>query len=111
MRAEVSVQCTSFSFRGDFMRTRLFAFAILLIAISIPGWSQTFGDISGEVRDTSGAAIPGVQLTITNVATGASRSVVTNEVGLYSVPALPPGTYTVKAEKTGFKSVTRPDRK
>ena len=57
----------------------------------------------------SGAAIPAAQITVTNVDTNATRSAVSNEVGYYTFPALPPGTYNLKAEKVGFKTVTRPD--
>ena len=46
-------------------------------------------------------------MTAVNVGTNAARSVTTNEAGDYSFPSLPPGTYTVKIEKTGFKTVIR----
>lgn len=90
------------------MRTKLFAAVLLAIVWAVSGFGQTFGDISGEVRDSSGASIPGAQVTITNVDTNAIRAAVSNEEGLYSFPALTPGTYNLKAEKTGFKTVTRP---
>ena len=47
------------------------------------------------------------RVTAVNVGTNASRNVVTNEAGAYSFPSLPPGTYTVKVEKLGFKTVIR----
>src|SRR5688572_20174981 len=90
------------------MQTRLFAVAVMAVALTFPMSAQTFGDISGAIRDTSGASIPGVQVTLTNVDTNATRSAISNEAGLYAFPALPPGNYSVKAEKTGFKTVTRP---
>ncbi len=89
------------------MRTKLFALGVLLLCFGLPAFGQTFGEIGGEVRDSSGAAVPGVQLTTTNTATNVSRTAVTNESGIYAFPALVPGSYNVKAEKTGFKSVTR----
>jgi hypothetical protein len=70
-------------------------------------FGQTFGDIGGEIHDSSGAAVQDVKVTVTNLATNVVRTAVTNEAGLYSFPALVPGSYNVKAEKTGFKSVTR----
>ena len=91
------------------MRTRLFAIFLLVVALIVPGYGQTFGDISGAVRDSSGASIPGAQVTIVNVDTNATRTAISNDAGFYSFPALPPGTYSVKTEKTGFKTVTRPD--
>ncbi len=77
--------------------------------MSLPAFSQTFGEIAGEVRDSSGGAIPGVQVTATNIETNLTRSVVTNDAGVYSFPALVPGHYTVRAEKSGFKSVKSTD--
>jgi hypothetical protein len=70
------------------MRTTLLAVAILALAASIPAASQTFGDMSGQVRDSSGAAVAGVQVTATNLATNASRAAATNEDGLYAFPAM-----------------------
>src|SRR5438094_6671824 len=72
-----------------------------------PGFAQTLGTITGEVRDASGAVIPGVTVTVVNKATNATRVAVTNDVGLFDFPALPPGSYTVKSELDGFKTATR----
>ena len=69
--------------------------------------AQTFGEITGEVRDPSGALAPNAFVTTTNTATNAVRSTRTNEVGIYSFPALNPGTYQVKVEASGFQSMTR----
>jgi hypothetical protein len=68
---------------------------------------QTLGSIAGEVRDVTGGAIPNVQITVTNTATNAVRTVTSNVSGDYSVPSLPPGIYTVKAESQGFKTLVR----
>lgn len=88
------------------MRTKLF---VLLLAVfaSVPTWAQTLGEISGEIHDSSGAVIPGVSVTATNTGTNVARSATTNEAGIYSFPALNPGNYTIRAEKQGFKAVTR----
>jgi hypothetical protein len=72
-----------------------------------PCFAQTLGTITGEVRDASGALVPGVTVTALNKATNATRATVTNAVGLYDFPALPPGSYTVKTELDGFKTATR----
>src|SRR5262247_1474424 len=61
------------------------------------------GSIEGTVSDTSGAVLPGVTVTVTNMDTGLDRSMVTNEKGLYRAPLLPLGTYRVVAELQGFK--------
>src|SRR3954447_21501307 len=72
-------------------------------ALTLPVFAQTFGEITGRVTDASGAAAPDVAVTATNVSTNASRRTVTTETGDYSFPSLPPGTYTVRVEKSGFK--------
>src|SRR5690242_19862600 len=56
---------------------------------------------------TSGAAVGGAKITITEQNQNVSRSTTTNESGFYSVPDLPPGLYKVSAEKAGFKMVVR----
>jgi hypothetical protein len=69
--------------------------------------AQGTGEITGTILDETRGVMPGVSVTVTNDATGAVRSAVTNESGIYSIPALPPGTYTVLAELPGFQSRTR----
>ncbi len=65
------------------------------------------GIISGTVTDQSGAVISGASITIVNKATAASRSIATNGQGLFSAPALPPGTYEVRGEMNGFRTTVR----
>jgi Carboxypeptidase regulatory-like domain/TonB dependent receptor len=62
------------------------------------------GTIEGTITDESGAVLPGVTVTVTNLDTGVSRSVLTNDAGVYRAPLLPLGTYRVAAELTGFKA-------
>ena len=59
--------------------------------------------ISGFVKDPTGAVIPNSTVTIRNEATGLERRVATNESGYYVASSLPPGFYTVSVEATGFK--------
>ena len=59
-----------------------------------PSWGQTLGTISGEVKDSTGAVIPGVTVTVVNKATNATRTSISNGVGLFDFPALPPGPYS-----------------
>jgi hypothetical protein len=63
--------------------------------------------ISGEVRDTSGAGIGDATVTIANAQVGFSREVETDGHGRYALPLLPPGAYALKAEKTGFRILER----
>src|SRR5437879_6078473 len=81
---------------------------LLLLAIVAPVHAQTpSGEISGTVVDSSGLPVPGVTVTLTNPATNVVRVVQTNEVGLYVISAIPPGTYDLKAELIGFRPVER----
>src|SRR6516162_851880 len=69
--------------------------------------AQTFGEITGEVHDQSGAAAPNASVTVTNTATSASRSTTTNDLGIYSFPSLVPGTYQIRVQLQGFQPVVR----
>jgi len=83
---------------------------LVLLAILVPlrADAQTpSGEISGTIVDGSGLPVPGVTVTLNNVATNVARVVQTNESGLYVISAIPPGTYDLKAELTGFSTVER----
>jgi len=67
------------------------------------------GTILGLITDSTGAIMPGATVTLTNTGTGLVRAVTTDGNGEYTAPSLPTGTYSVKAELSGFKTVTRPD--
>jgi len=69
----------------------------------------TDGAIEGTITDSTGAVLPGVTVTITNVDTGTDRTVVTNDRGLFRAPLLPLGTYRVAAELQGFKRFEKTD--
>src|SRR5258706_1167175 len=77
--------------------------ALLVCAGVIPVGAQQFtGGVRGAVRDANGV-IPGAAVTLTNEATNISGEVVTNDVGQYNFPAVPPGTYTLRSQISGFK--------
>jgi hypothetical protein len=68
-------------------------------------WSQSnVGEISGQVSDASGAAVPACAVTATHTQTGFKRTVLTQENGIYVFAALPEGKYNIAAEKQGFRS-------
>src|SRR5262245_6555796 len=73
----------------------------------MPALAQTQAGISGVIRDASGAVIPGVTVTVTNPATNFARSAISNEAGVYNIPSLQPGTYSVKVELAGFRTITQ----
>ncbi|MBI3427619.1 MAG: TonB-dependent receptor [Acidobacteria bacterium] len=81
------------------------AFTLLLACQAVA--QQETATLTGEVKDASGAVVPGVSLTITNTATGVALKSVTNEQGLYTVPSLKPGPYSITVEKPGFKKFVR----
>src|SRR5579872_4289319 len=81
-------------------------FALLAILMPFAAFAQSAtGTISGNATDASGSALPGVTVTVTNAATGASRTVASNGTGHYEIPLLPPGVYRVTAELSGFQKV------
>ena len=82
----------------------LFLFAILLLTAATLLGQETTGTIVGTVRDSSGAVMPDVSVTVRNVATNSARTVQANGSGDYSAPLLQPGTYQVTVERTGFRS-------
>lgn len=68
--------------------------------------AQTFGNVSGQVSDTTGAAISQAAITLKNVATGAVRSTTTTATGDYAFSAIPPAVYTIQVTHKGFKTAT-----
>jgi hypothetical protein len=62
--------------------------------------------ITGTVTDSTGAVVPGVQVTVTNQATGLAHTETTNGSGFYAEESLPPGDYSVITTKSGFKTQT-----
>ena len=64
--------------------------------------------ITGTVTDPSGAAIPGAQVTATDVLRGTIWPTQTNGAGIYNMPRLPAGRYTLKVVYTGFETVVQP---
>lgn len=74
---------------------------------TISAMAQSTGTITGTVSDPSNAAIPDAKVTVTNVGTGQSRSVQTNESGVFLFPNLPVGSYTMEIAKAGFQTQNR----
>jgi hypothetical protein len=83
-------------------------FGVLLLLLSgfvVGGYAQTttVGTITGTVRDPSGAVVPKTEVEIIEERTGLSRTVKTNEDGIYTATSLPVGRYTVSTSPQGFK--------
>lgn len=85
------------------MLTRALGVVVCLL-LSVPAYAQTLGTITGEVKDASGAVLPGATVTAQNVGTNAVRTQPSNEAGAFTFPAMPPGAYLVKAELQGFRT-------
>ena len=86
--------------------TRFLILLCLFVLLPVVSFAQSSnGSISGNVTDASGGALPGVSITVTNIATHATRVTVTNGSGHFELPLLPPGTYTVSGELSGFQAM------
>jgi hypothetical protein len=89
------------------MKRKGFVAAIVLLVCSFSSmdvWAQATAQISGTVRDQSGAVLPGVEVTATQTDTGIARNTVTNETGLFVLSNLPLGPYKLEAALTGFRT-------
>src|SRR5207248_10597083 len=79
-----------------------------LVLISVVGctaaWAQATAQISGTVKDPSGAVLPGVEITATQTETGLARMAVSNETGSFVLANLPLGPYKVEASLSGFRT-------
>ncbi|HBY63242.1 MAG TPA: hypothetical protein DEH78_25755, partial [Solibacterales bacterium] len=81
-----------------------FRFSLFLLLAVQALVSQTFtGVILGTVRDSTGAVVPKVEITVINAGTGARVSAVTDEQGNFTAPLLPPGAYRLEASAPGFR--------
>src|SRR4029077_3786432 len=79
--------------------------AIVSLTITGRACAQVSGaTLTGTIRDSSGAFIPGAQVLITDVATGVTRTVSADGAGLYAAPNLLPGTYEIRVTATGFST-------
>lgn len=88
---------------------RIFAAIFLIVAVNAaeaPAQTPT-ATISGQVRDASGAAIPGVRVSAKNVETNIEREAVTSDNGDFTIPLLKIGPYQVSVEKQGFKKTVQ----
>ena len=86
--------------------------AAMALAVAAPAYAQgggasSTGTIQGRVTDAQGAVLPGVTVTATSPSALGAQTTVTSETGNYRFPAIPPGTYSVTYELTGFNIVKR----
>ena len=82
--------------------------AMIFIVLAGCALAQTsFGTLNGSVSDSSGAAVPSALVLVTNVQTGASRSLTTDGAGNFTAPSLVPGLYSLTVEAKGFTKQIR----
>lgn len=83
----------------------LFIGAMFVIVLARFAFGQsTFGSFTGIVKDPSGAVIPGAAVEVTSEGTGATRRVTTSSAGVFHVPGLDIGAYTVRVSAQGFST-------
>src|SRR5712692_2760259 len=82
-------------------------FAALLLAIALVNAQEYRASLLGVVTDSSGAAVAGASIKVTNVESGVTASSRTNNDGSYVVPYLLPGRYALLVEQAGFKAFER----
>jgi len=94
-----------------FALTPVRAVLFLLVCLSsAPALAQQTGTLSGVVKDAQGAVLPGVTVTASSPSLlGGARTAVTGETGAYQLTAIPPGSYVVTYELTGFSTLKRED--
>lgn len=86
------------------LRSLILVSLVISCCHSILAQSST-ATLNGSVEDANGAVIPNTNITVTNVNTTLKRTASTNKDGNFTIPLLPPGTYTLRAEHEGFKIV------
>ena len=90
----------------------VFAFFLtffVLICVPAPLRAQTTATVTGTAADSSGGSLPGVQVTLVNQGTSLARSVTSAADGRFVFAGVPAGTYELKAELAGFRTVVRRD--
>jgi hypothetical protein len=91
------------------LRSCVWAFSSLLLLSTAALAQRDLGTVTGAVTDAQGAAVPNAKVTITEQATGVANPAQTNDSGVYSMPTLRPGTYTVTVEAAGFQKAQQKD--
>ncbi len=94
-----------FSFRK--FGLQMFQFVVLVFVLGAPAKAQTTATIVGTISDSSGAILPGAQVTARNVDTSLTRTVSTSDAGAYRIEFLPVGNYVIEVSANGLNKVSR----
>src|SRR5216683_5328820 len=90
------------------MKRFIYTLAYILFALTLPLHAQTTnGSIQGTVTDPSGATVGGASVTGRNLDTGLTQRTTATDAGIYSLPNLPPGRYSVVVEAPGLKKYSQ----
>src|SRR2546423_12538891 len=103
MRGQRSLKESPFGLYCLWVRLATASILVLLL-ISAPASAQESGTILGVIKDASGSVVPEAAVIIANEDTGQVRTTTTDTEGSYRVPALVVGRYSIRVEKTGFKT-------
>src|SRR5262249_26542535 len=76
-------------------------FGVLMLNFTA-GAQTNSATLSGTVRDSAGGVVPDVAITVSSAATGLKRQTTTNSEGLFTLPLLPPGVYSLRGQREGF---------
>src|ERR1700739_151058 len=100
------------SFSWGALRNNIASLLVMLaLVLSIPQRASAQGsasaNLSGTVRDSTGAIVPDADVTLRDTQRGTERKSSTNEVGLYVFTSIPPGVYSLSVDKTGFAPATQ----
>ena len=85
----------------------LFACTLVFVLMHDEVWAQATAQITGTVKDQSGAVLPGVEITVTQTNTEATRNAITNETGSFVLANLPLGPYRLEAALPGFRTYSQ----
>lgn len=85
----------------------LLATVLAHVGVSTLQAQSTNGEITGTVQDATQAALAGVSVTATNVDTSVHYKTISNDLGYYTIPFVPPGSYKIEALMQGFKTLNR----
>src|SRR5687768_14115302 len=116
---DLSTRCAYFDARGNSCKgggflmlrsvSRLMLAAVCAVLAGTLVHAQGGGSISGVVKDSAGGVIPGAAVIVKNNATTTTQETASNSEGVFSVPAIDAGTYTVTVKLQGFKTANIAD--
>src|SRR5262245_8465787 len=84
--------------------SRFLTFTVICLLACTSVWAQATAEISGTVKDQTGAVLPGAEIKATQTETGVERNTISNETGSWVLPTLPIGPYRLEVSLPGFRT-------